>query len=97
MAEIPEGAQRSEDGHYWWDGSQWQLVDQSQAAAVEGDDERVQARVAAGLPGSLYDVSAEQRDQYLTEATVSVETEESEEVEVLAMQDAGGGSEGSYA
>lgn len=23
---VPEGAQRSEDGNYWWDGSQWQLI-----------------------------------------------------------------------
>jgi hypothetical protein len=33
---IPEGAQRSPDGHYWWDGSQWQLVDQSGSAASSG-------------------------------------------------------------
>jgi hypothetical protein len=30
--QIPEGAQRSEDGNYWWDGSAWQLIDQSGAA-----------------------------------------------------------------
>lgn len=30
MADIPADAPRSEDGHYWWDGAQWQLVDQSQ-------------------------------------------------------------------
>jgi hypothetical protein len=29
MADIPADAPRSEDGHYWWDGAQWQLVDQS--------------------------------------------------------------------
>ena len=23
---VPEGAQLSEDGHYWWDGSDWQPV-----------------------------------------------------------------------
>ena len=27
MADVPEGAQRSEDGQYWWDGEQWQSVD----------------------------------------------------------------------
>ena len=26
MAPVPEGAQRSEDGHYWWDGTAWQEV-----------------------------------------------------------------------
>ncbi|HEX4723611.1 MAG TPA: hypothetical protein VH333_13910 [Pseudonocardiaceae bacterium] len=26
MDGVPDGAQLSEDGHYWWDGSQWQLV-----------------------------------------------------------------------
>ena len=30
MADIPADAPRSEDGHYWWDGAQWQLVDQAQ-------------------------------------------------------------------
>src|SRR4051794_19905617 len=24
---VPEGATRSEDGHYWWDGSAWQAVE----------------------------------------------------------------------
>jgi hypothetical protein len=23
---VPDGAQLSADGHYWWDGSQWQAV-----------------------------------------------------------------------
>ena len=26
MSEIPPGSQVSEDGHWWWDGSQWQPV-----------------------------------------------------------------------
>ena len=30
MPQIPENAQRSPDGNYWWDGDQWQLVDQAQ-------------------------------------------------------------------
>jgi peptide subunit release factor 1 (eRF1) len=34
MADIPADAPRSEDGHYWWDGAQWQLVDQSQQQAA---------------------------------------------------------------
>jgi hypothetical protein len=26
MSNVPEGAQLSEDGQWWWDGSQWQPV-----------------------------------------------------------------------
>lgn len=37
MSNIPDGAQLSDDGNYWWDGSQWQPVQaqggQSQAQA----------------------------------------------------------------
>jgi hypothetical protein len=28
---MPADAQKSPDGNYWWDGAQWQPVDQSQA------------------------------------------------------------------
>jgi hypothetical protein len=35
---MPEGAQRSEDGHYWWDGSQWQLVPQDQSGQAPAAD-----------------------------------------------------------
>jgi hypothetical protein len=27
MSNAPDGAQLSEDGHWWWDGAQWQPVD----------------------------------------------------------------------
>lgn len=35
---VPEGAQRSEDGHYWWDGADWQPVpaDDPQAPGASG-------------------------------------------------------------
>jgi hypothetical protein len=40
MADIPADAPRSEDGYYWWDGSQWQPVNQDdqaqQGAAQQG-------------------------------------------------------------
>jgi hypothetical protein len=40
MSGPPEGAQISDDGHYWWDGSAWQPVDDSgeaPAASAGGD------------------------------------------------------------
>jgi hypothetical protein len=40
MADIPADAPRSEDGYYWWDGGQWQPVN-DQSAAQQG----------AGQPG----------------------------------------------
>lgn len=33
MSDMPEGAQLSDDGHYWWDGENWQLVQGAQAPA----------------------------------------------------------------
>ncbi len=35
MTEIPAGAQISEDGSYWWDGSAWQLVNPNAAGAPQ--------------------------------------------------------------
>jgi hypothetical protein len=29
MSNVPEGAQLSDDGHWWWDGSAWQTVEQA--------------------------------------------------------------------
>jgi hypothetical protein len=60
-------------------------------AAGGGDADRAAARVAAGLPASLHEVTDEQRAQYLSEPEVSVEAVEHEEVEAVAMDDSGGG------
>ncbi len=27
MSNVPEGAQLSEDGQWWWDGNEWQAVE----------------------------------------------------------------------
>jgi hypothetical protein len=35
MAQIPPDAQRSDDGQWWWDGSQWQPVDQGAGGAAD--------------------------------------------------------------
>lgn len=36
MAPVPEGAQRSEDGYYWWDGTAWQEIPEDERAAASG-------------------------------------------------------------
>ena len=33
MSNVPQGAQLSDDGHYWWDGENWQLVEGADASA----------------------------------------------------------------
>lgn len=33
MAPVPEGAQRSEDGYYWWDGTTWQQIPEEERTA----------------------------------------------------------------
>lgn len=94
MANIPEGAQRSDDGHYWWDGESWQPVDESAAGA---GDERVTARLANGYPASADDLTDEQKRALLGEPTIVEEPLAHEEVEVVAMDDAGHGDGGAWA
>jgi hypothetical protein len=45
---IPQGAQVSEDGNYWWDGSQWQAVDETLASYGPESTEGPQATVNSG-------------------------------------------------
>jgi hypothetical protein len=61
------------------------------SAADGGDGDRAAARVAAGLPASLHQVTDEQRAQYLAEPQVAVEAVDHDEVEAVAMEDSGGG------
>lgn len=37
MTNVPEGATLSDDGYYWWDGEQWQPVQQTGGDAGAGD------------------------------------------------------------
>jgi hypothetical protein len=38
MAIVPEGAQLSEDGNWFWDGSQWQSVSGEESSTDEALD-----------------------------------------------------------
>jgi len=60
MSNVPEGAQRSEDGHYWWDGSQWQPVQDEQGgqAGQTGQDGATALHQALGQNGVNVDASA---------------------------------------
>jgi hypothetical protein len=42
MTAMPEGAQLSEDGSYWWDGADWQPVDQGDQGGASGSTEEGQ-------------------------------------------------------
>lgn len=37
MSEVPEGAQLSEDGFWWWDGQEWQPVPQEGTGGAADD------------------------------------------------------------
>ncbi len=94
VSNVPDGAQHSDDGRWWWDGENWQPVTHGDGAAARGDGgERAAARAALGLPASFEELSDEQRKQFLGEPTVVVEPVEADETEVLPMPDStnGGG------
>ena len=58
MADIPADAPRSEDGYYWWDGSQWQPVNQDdqaqQGAAAQDPAQQGAAQGAQPLTDDLF-------------------------------------------
>ena len=56
MADIPADAPRSEDGYYWWDGSQWQPVNQAGAGAQQ-----------AGPGGHAQGAAQQQPTQHMTD------------------------------
>jgi hypothetical protein len=90
MANIPEDALRSDDGHYWWDGEQWQLIENgtgtdTTAATDTSDSERVAARVAAGYPASAEHLTDDQKKTLLGEPAVAVAAMSHDEVDVPTM------------
>jgi hypothetical protein len=45
MTDVPEGAQLSEDGQWWWDGEQWQPVGGGTSETTEGYESTDQSNV----------------------------------------------------
>jgi hypothetical protein len=80
--DVPAGALVSNDGRWWWDETslEWQPVRGHAPGIGGGDGDRAAARLAAGLPASLDDLTDDQRDQYLAEPTVDAELLVSETV-----------------
>jgi hypothetical protein len=58
-------------------------------ASSSGDGGQAAARVAAGLPAALTEITDDQRAAYIGESQVSAEPEDMETVETLAMNDSG--------
>ncbi|HWM02879.1 MAG TPA: hypothetical protein VNP92_11140 [Actinophytocola sp.] len=62
---VPEGAQLSEDGNYWWDGAEWQLV-----ADGGGDESGGGVDLAGALAEQGIEIPAEAADpEYLRQMT----------------------------
>jgi CARDB protein len=53
MATMPQGAQLSEDGQWWWDGAQWQQVDGGTGGDGGGGQQQGEAHFAFGDQGLL--------------------------------------------
>ena len=51
MSNVPDGAQRSEDGYWWWDGNQWQPVEGGQGAGGEAYYETTGSTSTQDYPG----------------------------------------------
>jgi hypothetical protein len=51
---VPEGAQLSDDGYYWWDGAQWQPVAETQASYDPGSADGPQASFDPGYVDPAY-------------------------------------------
>jgi hypothetical protein len=49
MTTIPADAPRSEDGQWWWDGSQWQPVTGDSQGAAEPSEAEVRAVGDSGV------------------------------------------------
>lgn len=54
MSGVPEGAQLSEDGYYWWDGAAWQPVNQHGADGGAGDGDAGQQTAEFAIESGLF-------------------------------------------
>jgi hypothetical protein len=82
MSNVPAGALLSDDGHYWWDGHQWQLVAGEGGAATTGD-----GWTAAGSLAAPVELTDEQRREYLEEPFVTIVSVVREVVDVPPIQE----------
>ena len=90
MPEIPEGAQRSEDGQYWWDGTEWQPVEGadasgsgSEGAAGEVRPEQLEPMADTGEEPGNEDALTEQTRPYFDGFDGDEDTSEAELAEAL--------------
>lgn len=73
MTNVPEGAQLSDDGQWYWDGSDWQQVegaaessDSSAAPTEAGADAGAEATSSDAWPENLDEWTDEQKDMFFT-------------------------------
>ena len=104
MSNVPDGAQQSEDGRYWWDGENWQLVEGADGNEnAGGNDNSTAGEVSADDLAPVNDTGVEPGDESLIDERLkpyfepdydSVEDDYSyaEQAEVLDDSPASGGS-----
>jgi len=68
---VPEGAQLSEDGNYWWDGADWQPT----GNAETGQEAAQGGELVGALAGAGIDIAPEAADAgYLQQVAAHVST-----------------------
>ena len=98
MSNVPDGAQLSEDGQWWWDGGNWQAVVQDGGgdggqsggdggqSGGDGGDPRAAALAALGV-ATIEDLPDDQRSAYINEPTIEVQAVDAGEADVVAMNE----------
>lgn len=91
MPNMPEGAQLSEDGYWWWDGSAWQPVQAQEEAAPQGQPAQGQPAQAQGEVTAAEIAAITSPDQ-ITERYLPYFVPDYDAVADDASQAAGGGT-----